>query len=95
MKAAQELSSLLGTATACRALGVARASFYRRCRPGKPVSKGDVQVRSKTARALSEAEQQNVLDLLHNERFMDQTPREMYAILGSTKDSMRVTTSAA
>jgi putative transposase len=90
MKAAKELSSLLGTATACRALGVTRASFYRRC-PDKP--KRD-KIQRRPGRALSKTERQDVLDVLRSERFVDQTPREIYAILGSTKDSMRVTTSA-
>lgn len=74
------MSLRVGTAAACRALGVARAGFYR-CRPGKPVSGHEVQARSKPARALSEVEQQNVLDVLHSERFVDQAPREIYATL--------------
>jgi putative transposase len=75
MKAAQELAITIGTAPACRALGVARASFYRR---GKPAA---AKVRRQSARALSDKERQDVLEVLHSERFMDQAPREVYATL--------------
>jgi putative transposase len=75
MKAAQELATRVGTAPACRALGIARASFYRR-----GLGKGDKPQR-KSARALSEAERQDVLEVLHSERFIDQAPREVYATL--------------
>jgi putative transposase len=75
MKAAQELAITIGTAPACRALGVARASFYRR---GKSAA---AKVRRQSARALSDKERQDVLEVLHSERFMDQAPREVYATL--------------
>lgn len=63
---------------ACRALGVSRATLYRRrSRPQKE----PVAARGKPARSLSEAERKQVLDALHEERFVDRAPREVYAKL--------------
>jgi len=53
--------------TACAALGGARATFYR-ARPAPP-------------RALTPAERQAVLAVLHSERFADHAPAEVYATL--------------
>lgn len=62
---------------ACSALGVSRATFYRHRnsaeRPQVP--------RQKPVRALSEGEQKQVLDVLHEDRFMDKAPAEVYAKL--------------
>jgi putative transposase len=62
---------------ACSALGVSRATFYRR---RKPVE-GPKGPRPKPARALSEEERKRVLDVLHQKRFVDQAPRQVYARL--------------
>lgn len=67
-------------ASACAALAIPRASFYRhRHRQANPT----VTPRSRPtpARALSAAEQQNVLDILHDPRFVDQAPAEVFATL--------------
>ena len=68
------------TKAACAALGVARASFYRRrahlARP--PI---EPRPRPRPERALSEAERQAVLDLLREPRFVDLAPAEIYATL--------------
>lgn len=56
---------------------MSRATFYRRQSPKKKPA----TVRKKPARALSDAERQVVLDVLHDERFMDKAPREVYAAL--------------
>jgi putative transposase len=75
MNAAEQLAPQVGIAAACQALGVSRASFYRQQQPSpvepKPLPRPE--------RALSEGEQQQVLDLLHSERFVDQSPAEVYA----------------
>lgn len=72
-----ELGAAVSVAAACRALGVPRATFYRhRHRPDRPKAP-----RPKPARALSEAEQNKVLEVLHEERFMDQAPAAVYARL--------------
>jgi putative transposase len=79
MQAAEGLSALVGKTTACRALGLPRASFHRYCQP-KP-DLGTVSAKSKPGRALSDSERQEVLDTLRSERFVDQPPREVYATL--------------
>ena len=76
MSAALELGSSVGKAVACRALGVPRASLYRRMQPTAPP-----RVRPTPARALDAAERQIVLDHLHSERFSDKAPAEVYATL--------------
>src|SRR3972149_5033461 len=71
MKAVEELSPQVGTATACRSLGVPRATLYRRRRP-HPGTVGSVGVpapppRPKPPPALSEQEGQQGLEVLHSE----------------------------
>lgn len=61
----------------CDALGVSRASLYRRrAAPPRPS-----RTRPKPARALSEAECTTVLDTLREPRFVDLAPAEVYATL--------------
>lgn len=79
MQAAETLSDEVGTARACLAMGVSRASFYRQCRP-KEAAMTERQAMS-SPRALSVAQRSAVRDLLHSQRFMDQAPREVYATL--------------
>ena len=76
MSAALELSDCVGKAVACRALGVPRASLYRRMHPAAPQ-----RARPTPERALAAAERQTVLDYLHSERFRDKAPAEVYATL--------------
>jgi putative transposase len=76
MSAALELGNSVGKAVACRALGVPRATLYRRMLPAVPH-----RVRRTPARALDAAERQTVLDHLHSERFCDKAPAEVYATL--------------
>jgi putative transposase len=73
-----ELTPIVGTRPACRALGVAPATIYRRRRP--PASR-PWRPRAVTARALSEPERQTVLDVLHSERFVDCSPAQVWATL--------------
>jgi putative transposase len=78
MIACQELSTEVGTAAACKSLDIARPTFYRRLwtrieemaapRPAPP-------------RALSALERQEVLEVLHTDRFVDKAPTEVYATL--------------
>ena len=77
MSAAMELSQAIGsTKEACDALQIPRASFYRFFGPEKPTEE-----RPKSPLALSEQEEQVVLDALHSERFQDLAPAEVYATL--------------
>ena len=75
MTAVEEAAVTLGTAPACRASGVPRASLYRGRRP---VAEG--RPRPISPRALDPVERQEVLDLLHT-RFVDQAPAQMHAAL--------------
>jgi putative transposase len=78
MNAAQVLSESVGTAPACRALGIARAALYRLRRPQEAAPKAP---RPKPSNALAPQERQTVLETLNSERFMDKAPTEVYATL--------------
>jgi putative transposase len=77
MAAAEELAQSVGTAPACAALAVSRASLYRRRRPAPPTP----HTRPQPARALSQQERDTALDTLRSERFADQAPAQVYATL--------------
>jgi putative transposase len=76
MQAIEAASLTMGTAPACDALGVARASVYRRRQPAKPFV-----ARPAPPRALAPSERQGVLAMLHAERFLDQAPAQVHATL--------------
>ena len=77
-EAVSEVEPMLGTAPACRALGVPRASVYRRRRPARVVER---RPRRAPARALSELERSQVLEVLHSDRFVDSSPAQVWATL--------------
>ena len=79
MKAVEELSPQVGTAAACRGLGVPRATLYRRRQP-RPRAPSTTP-RPKPPRSLSDQERRQVLDVLHSQPFADQAPAEVYAAL--------------
>lgn len=79
MDAVDEIAPVVGTTTACDALGVPRPSYYR-CRR-VPVPPKTPKPRPPSHRALSPAERRHVLDVLHSERFVDVSPAEVYATL--------------
>ncbi len=58
------------TSALCQSVGLSRASLYRRRRPRAP-----------SPRALVSTERQAVLDALHSERCVDQSPAEVHATL--------------
>jgi len=78
MQTALAVAPEMGLAPACRALGVSRASAYRR---RDPRPKGVPRPRPRPALALSDAERAAVLDVLHSERFVDRSPAQVYATL--------------
>jgi len=73
----EALAVEVGVRPACNALGVSRATFYRRRRP----STGHQQPRPTPARALSEAERERVVETLSSDRFVDRAPAEVVATL--------------
>ncbi len=79
MDATEKLAPEVGTAAACRAMGVSRATVYRRRRTQS--DSGEERVKRRQPRALLEAERQEVLDLLHSKRFVDKPPATVYATL--------------
>ena len=74
----QELTPIIGTRPACRAVGASPATIYRRRRPLEPRIP---KPRPTPERALSEPERQEVLEVLHSERFLDVSPEETWATL--------------
>lgn len=76
MAAAEEFAHLVGTAPACDALAVSRASLYRR--RGKPEG---TRVRPTPPRALRPEERETTLAILRSERFVDKAPAQIWATL--------------
>jgi putative transposase len=77
MGSAMDLAPIVGVTRACVALSVNRASLYRRRR--RPTAA--VRRRPTPQRALSAAERQLVCDVLHEERFVDKAPAQVYGAL--------------
>jgi putative transposase len=77
------LAPRIGTRAACRAAGVAQASWYRRHRSSPaPACREPVPHRDRVQpRALAAAERQAILDTLHSPRFADTAPAEAWAAL--------------
>ena len=79
-QAIAELIPLIGTRAACRAVGRARASYYR-SQPTPPAVPRPTRDPAPQPRALSSVERAEVLGVLHHERFVDQAPASVYARL--------------
>jgi putative transposase len=75
MKKVDEVGPRLGVRGTCKVLGVSPASYYRSRHPRNPPE------RRKPPRGLGEEERQRVLSVLHQERFVDLAPAEVYATL--------------
>jgi putative transposase len=75
MATVTQIGPRLGIAPTCAALGLPRATYYRRRRPRA------VPPRRRSPRALGEAERAAVLEELHTPRFVDLAPGEVYATL--------------
>ena len=74
----RELEPVIGVRPACRALGAAPATIYRRRRPLEPRAP---RPRPAPARALGAVERQALLEVLHSERFVDCAPATVWASL--------------
>jgi len=79
MAAVDAVAPDLGATQACRALGISRATLYRRRRPPAPPASSSP--RPRPPRALSDAERQAVRAVLHAPRFVDLAPAEVVATL--------------
>jgi putative transposase len=76
VNAVTEIAPLVGIVLACAMLAVARATYYRSLRP-----RALPAARPTPVRALGPNERQAVLDVLHEPRFVDLAPSEVYATL--------------
>ena len=78
-----ELVSCRGLRDACQAVGAAQASYYRRHRTSPPPARSvPIPHRDRhQPRALSQAERDAILDVLHSDRFVDMAPAEVWAAL--------------
>ena len=77
MVATTTLSEKVGVKAACSALGLPRATYYRHRHP----TPRDEQERPKPPLALTAQERQAVLEHLHSRRFVDLSPRQIWATL--------------
>lgn len=81
MRTAFALGNDVGKKPACEALQVARATFYR-YHSVKLKQPGDIiPARPMPPQALHPAERQTVVEILHSQRFCDDTPYQIYATL--------------
>ena len=78
MIAIEAVTTTGATAALCQSVGLARATLYRRRQPARSSTPTP---RAASSRALGLAERQAVLDVLHSERFVDQSPAEVQATL--------------
>jgi putative transposase len=84
MDATETLGKIVPVTQACEALAVSRASLYRRRSAvcvKTTAATCDKRKSNRSHRALSPQQRTAVLDALHSEPFMDQSPREVYATL--------------
>ena len=78
-QAADQLASHIGVKHACGALGVPRASLYRhRSRAKQTTPKSDRPI---SKRALNLQEGANIIEVLNSDRFVDESPRQIWAKL--------------
>jgi putative transposase len=77
------LAPRIGTRAACRAAGVAQATWYRRHRISAPARRAAPVPHADRVqpRALAPSERAAILDVLHSSRFADLAPDEVWATL--------------
>src|SRR5712691_8833748 len=75
MSTVTEMGAVLGVAVVCAAVSIARASYYRHLKPKPP------RPRKASPRRLGDDEREVVLAVLHEPRFADLAPAEVYATL--------------
>lgn len=77
MEATVQLSQNVGVQAACAALGMPRATYYRHREPRAPSDRP----RPRPPLALAAQEREAVIELLHTPRFVDLSPRQIWATL--------------
>lgn len=79
----QQASEQIGVRQACEALGLAPATFYRRIQPANTEPKRNVTVPKPrlSVRAITRAERERVIEVMHSERFRDEPVPQVYATL--------------
>jgi putative transposase len=80
-QAVARLAPAVGTVGACRAVGQPRASWYRRHRQSPSPPRRPRPAPAPQPRALQATERQQVLEVLHQQRFWDTAPASVYATL--------------
>jgi putative transposase len=75
----EEVDGKVEITAVCKAIGIKRATFYRRRRPQSADGAGGP--RPTPRRALSGEERREVLEVLDSERFADTAPEEVHATL--------------
>ena len=75
------LAPIVGTTAACRALGWPRSSWYRTHRRSPAPPRRPRPPRTPQPRALAPTEQQQILEVLHEQRLWDAAPASVYARL--------------
>ncbi len=76
MRTVAEMGPRLGVVPTCAAMGIPRSTYYRHQQPRTKQA-----LRPTPTRALSQAEQQEVLAVLHDPQFVDEAPGHVYARL--------------
>jgi putative transposase len=79
--AAVELERVVPTLTACELLGQSRATHYRRRQPKPDPAVVRERRRAAQPRALTDSERAEVLEVLHSDRFVDESPATVWATL--------------
>ena len=83
METVTELAPRLGVRPLCHTLSLSSATYYRhRCPPNASANpNANAKLPRSSPRALSPDERRRVLDVLHEPRFVDMAPAEVYATL--------------
>jgi putative transposase len=76
MRVVAEIGPRLGVSPTCAAMNLPRSTYYRHQHPAPKKA-----FRPSPARALSHKERQEVLSVLHDPRFVDDAPGQVYAAL--------------
>jgi putative transposase len=81
MNCVLSLSHDVGKKPACEALQMPRATFYRHQNANSNPLQQRIALRPQPPQALDAEERQAVIEILHCERFLDDTPYQIYATL--------------